>query len=207
MSNSILYLASSSLIRQQILRQAEISFTVIRQSANEEAYLCSNIDDCVLAIAQAKLTHAHIPDGVSIGQIAYVLSADSLVQSSSGIIFGKPKKYEHAVSMLKELRKDLCRIVTGFCCAQMMWNGTQWQQEQLICQAVDAHIKLDISDQWIGIYLNKKPEALNSAGAFLVEEYGAQFIASIQGSYTTILGLPIYEVRKTLEKMGFYCNK
>lgn len=204
MKNPTLYLASSSLIRQHLLREAEIPFTVIPQSADEELHLQPNIEDRVLAIAQAKLAHAQIPNGTSKGQICFVLTADSMVQSSIGTIFGKPKNYEHAVAMLKELRQDYSRIVTGFYCVRMIWDGSQWQQEKLICQAVGARVQLDISDAWIEIYLSKKPKALQSAGAFLVEGYGAQFIASFEGSYTTILGLPMYEVRKALEELEFF---
>lgn len=202
-----LYLASSSQIRQQLLYEAEIPFTVIEQSAHEEKYLQSHIDDRVLAIAQAKLAHAKMPIGCNMHQTAYILTADSLVCSSTGIIFGKPKNFEHAVQMLKELRQGYCRVVTGFCLACVMWNGQEWQQENLIKQAVGAKIKLDISDQCIEVYLHKRPQALNSAGAFLAEGYGAQFIVSFEGSYTTVLGLPIYEVRKYLELLGFFDQK
>ena len=205
--NQTLYLASSSSIRQHILREAEIPFTVIGQTADEEQHLQPNIDDRVIAIAQAKLAHAQIPQGTVMGHVIFVLTADSMVCSNSGNIFGKPKNYEHAVNMLKELRQDYCRVVTGFCLSRLKWDGQQWQQEKMVCQAVGAQVKLDISDQWIATYLHKRPEALKSAGAFLVEGYGAQFIAAFEGSYTTVLGLPIYEVRKALEELGFYCNK
>lgn len=207
MNNPTLFLASSSLIRQQLLQQAEIPFTVIPQSADEELHLQPNINDRVLAIAQAKLAHAQIPTGTVQGQICYVLTADSLVQGHTGTIFGKPKDYDYAVKTLRELRQNHCRIVTGFCCARMQWDGATWRQEELIRQAVGAQVQLDISDAWIEIYLTKKPEALQSAGAFLIEGYGAQFIADFQGSYTTVLGLPMYEVRKALEELGFYCKR
>lgn len=202
---SLLYLASQSPIRQQLLREAQIPFNVITQAIDEEAHgLSSKVDERVVQIAQAKMNHVVVPAGTQEGELCWILTADSLVQGGNGDIVGKPSSREHAVQMLKMLRAAPCRVVTGFCCERRRWNGSAWVLEQAHCQAVGAQVAVHISDFWIDIYLDKHPYALQTAGVLVVEGYGAQFVQSITGSYTTVMGLPLYEVRETLEKLGFF---
>ena len=204
---SLLYLASQSPIRHQLLREAHIPFQVITQEIDEEAYgLSSNVDERVVQIAQAKMNHVIVPAGTHEGQLCWIATADSLVQGGNGDIVGKPSSREHAVQMLKMLRAAPCRVVTGLCCERRRWNGTAWILEQEHCQAVGAQVEVHISDFWIDIYLDKHPYALQTAGVLVVEGHGAQFVKSITGSYTAVMGLPMYELREALEKLGFFAE-
>lgn len=202
---SVLYLASQSPIRQQLLREAHIPFKVITQEIDENAHgLSFAVDERVIQIAQAKINHVLLPQGTFQGELCWIVTADSLVQGGSGEIVGKPSSREHAIAMLKMLREHPCRVVTGFCCERRRWNGVTWVLEQAHCQAVGAQVTISISDFWIPIYLDKHPYALQTAGVLVVEGYGAQFVKSITGSYTTVLGLPLYELREALETLGFF---
>ena len=58
-------------------------------------------------------------------------------------------------------------------------------------------------DNWIDIYLEKTPY-LDVSGGMAIEKYGNQFLKTVQGSYSTIIGLPLFEVREALEKLGFF---
>ena len=200
-----LYLASQSPIRKQLLTEAQIPFSVIPQSADEEKHgISANVDKRVTEIAQAKMAHAEIPSGKTVGETCWVLTADSLVQSHAGTIFGKPNSYEHAVQMLRELRAGPCQVVTGFCCSRFVWDGSMWRVDAEYCQAVAAQVVIDITDDWIATYLEKHPYALQTAGVLVVEGYGAQFVKTVHGSYTTVMGLPLYELRCALEKLSFF---
>lgn len=202
---STLYLASQSPIRHQLLREADIPFKVITQEIDEEAYgLSADVDERVVQIAQAKMNHVIIPAGTAIGELCWILTADSLVQGGLGEIVGKPSSREHAVQMLKMLRAAPCRVVTGFCCERRRWNGVAWILEQAHSQAVGSRVAVHISDVWIDIYLDKHPYALQTAGVLVVEGHGAQFVQSITGSYTAVMGLPMYELREALEALGFF---
>ena len=203
-ATSTLLLASQSPVRQQLLKEAHIPFAVIAQDADESRYKNSDVAALVTEIALAKMEQAQVPTGKEVGELCWVLTADSLVQSGTGTIFGKPASHNDAITMLKELRKLPCKVATGFCCERKRWDGTRWVAEQTHLQSVAAEVCVEISDAWIPIYLQKHPYALQTAGVLVVEGYGAQFVKTIQGSYTTILGLPLYELRLALETLGFF---
>ena len=59
-------------------------------------------------------------------------------------------------------------------------------------------------DVWIEKYLNSFERYDQVSGGISVEGYGAQFLQTVDGSYSAILGLPMYELRLALEKLGFY---
>lgn len=200
-----LYLASQSPSRKQLLTEARIPFTVIAQAADEELHGTSErVEERVLQIAQAKMAHAEIPLGSTIDEVCWVLTADSLVLSSAGTIFGKPTSYQHAEAMLRELRDGPCRVATGFCCGRFSWDGAVWREQVVHCQVVAADVEIGITDAWIATYLARHPNALQTAGVLVVEGFGAQFVKAVHGSYTTVLGLPVYEVRCALEQSGFF---
>lgn len=50
----------------------------------------------------------------------------------------------------------------------------------------------------------EQPFVYNSAGALFVEGFGAQFVKEVNGSYSAIIGLPMFEVREALEQIGFF---
>lgn len=76
--------------------------------------------------------------------------------------------------------------------------------QQRIVKFASAAYQLDIADHWIEIYCEEYPEFLSIAGALIVEEYGAQFFKSLNGSYGVALGLPLFELREALELIGFF---
>jgi predicted house-cleaning NTP pyrophosphatase (Maf/HAM1 superfamily) len=68
---------------------------------------------------------------------------------------------------------------------------------------VTADYVFDVPDAWLDIYLEKS-RGLVASGAIAIEEFGSQFLKTVHGSYTTIVGLPMYELREALEKIGFF---
>ena len=90
--------------------------------------------------------------------------------------------------------------MTGFCCRRLV-NGAV---EAEVSGAVGCQVELDLTDEHIKTYLAGQPEFTCIAGALAVEEFGAQFIRTYNGSYTAVLGLPMAEVRDALEELGFF---
>jgi septum formation protein len=68
---------------------------------------------------------------------------------------------------------------------------------------VPAEYTFDIPDIWIDIYLAKSI-GMQTAGAIAVEGYGAQFLKIVDGSYPSIVGLPMFQLRQALEEVGFF---
>ena len=71
-------------------------------------------------------------------------------------------------------------------------------------QCVVGECIIDIPQHWRESYYTHHPHALQAAGGFAIEGYGMQFVQSVNGSITTIIGLPLYELRQALETLGFF---
>ncbi|TET33516.1 hypothetical protein E3J61_03905 [Candidatus Dependentiae bacterium] len=198
----ILYLASQSPSRQQLLREVQIPFELVSQTADEAA--CDwglPLHKLVASIALYKMEHADL-SGIDREKEIFVLTADTLSQDANGAIQGKPKDRADAIEKIKEARGGT-RLCTGFCLDKKAWKNGGWQTVDRIEQVVHASYKFIIPDEWIETYLEKSP-GLNCSNAIAVEQYGGQFLKEVQGSYTAIVGLPLYEVREALEKLGFF---
>lgn len=201
----ILYLGSKSQSRKMLLTQTKIPFIVADQDANET--VCDwdlPLNQVVENIACFKMEHVILPEGKE-NELCFVLTADTLSQNQDGSIHGKPVDRADAIEMLKAAR-DGVMTGTAFCLERRKWHGGKWQMEERIVRYVEAYSEFIIPDSWIETYLNESP-GLECAGAIAIEEYGGLFLKSIKGSYTTIVGLPLFELREALEEIGFFSNK
>ena len=198
-----LYLASKSESRRLLLQESKIPFTLIEQDANEMA--CDwglPLEKLVLTIALYKMDHAILPPGTE-DQIIFVITADTLTQDLQGTIHGKPIDYDDAVNKIKSLRAGF-RVYTGFCLDKKIFENGAWRLVERHTQCVGAHGNFAIPDNWIATYLAQQPRILDVAGAMAIEGFGMQFLESVDGSYSAIIGLPLTEVRQALEKLGFF---
>lgn len=198
-----LLLASQSSSRAALLKQAHIPFTLISQTANEhECDWSLPIKEVVSSIARFKMAHVVMPEAPE-GGIAYVLTADTLTSDMRGNIYGKPTDYESAVDILKALQSGSL-VATAFVLHKKKYvNGSWTVVDEYIC-VDEAFCDFIVPDLWIERYMQNEPLALKAAGAMAIEGYGAQFVRTIKGSYSTIMGLPLFELRCALEKLGFF---
>ncbi len=201
-----LYLASGSATRKNLLADAQIPFTLINQSADESLVaLDKPLSEVVENIAILKMKHVQMPDGKFDGQVVFVVTADTLTltgDAESFEIFGKPKDRAHAKYMLKAGRKGSL-TGTAFCVQKMVWKDLAWHKlEQQIGYAEGWNL-INIPDEWEDFYLDHT-DYMNLSGAIKIRGLCEQFTQEIRGSYSAIMGLPMYELRKTLELMGFY---
>lgn len=201
-THNTLLVGSKSPSRQMLLNLAQIPFTLIGQNADET--LCDwalPLPEIVAHIARFKMEHVQLPVGHD-GQICFVLTADTLSQDKNGTVQGKPVNRDDAIAKIKSARdgSDLC---TAFCLDKKIWCRGQWELIERIEHVAHAEYLFNIPDEWIDIYLEKSI-ALNAAGAIAVEEFGAQFLQLVHGSYSGIIGLPLFELREALEKLGFF---
>lgn len=196
-----LYLASKSASRQKLLREAHISFVVIGQEADEAH--CDwglPLEQVVGSIARYKMEHALVPEGTE-GDVCFVLTADTLSQDLDGTINGKPVDYADAVAMIKRARAG-SRLATAFCLDRKIYRNEAWILDKRIEHCVTAQYVFDIPDRWIELYINATI-ALSASNAIVIDDFGAQFLKTIDGSYSTIIGLPMVQVREALEELGF----
>lgn len=199
---NILLLASQSRSRRNLLSEAEISFVQLEQYADEKA--CDwtlPLPQLVTSIAKHKMEQIIMPSGNE-GKELYVLTADTLTESCDGQILGKPESREHAYEMVRLVRSG-ARVGTAFCLDKKVYKYETWQTCERIIEFVEARCVFDVPERSIKSYLDNS-SALSCSGTIMLDGYGVQFFKSLQGSYTTILGLPMVELRNALEKIGFF---
>ncbi len=136
------------------------------------------------------------------GDICFVLTADTLGQDTHGNIQGKPVDREDAIKKIKDGRKG-SQLSTAFCLDKKMWKSGVWETEKRIERVVHAEYRFYVPDEWIETYLEKS-FGLSASGAIAVEAFGAQFLEYVHGSYTAIVGLPMFELREELQNIGFF---
>ena len=201
-----LYLASGSQSRKNLLAEAQIPFTLISQTADESLVSIDRpLPEIVQDIAILKMKHIQVPEGKFDGQVVFVLTADTLNLTGnpeSFEIFGKPKDREHAKYMLKIAREGSL-VGSAFCVQKLVWQNFAWHKLDEQTGYAEAWVLVDIPDNCIDFYLDHV-DYLNISGAIKIRGLCEQFTKEIRGGYSTIIGLPMYELRQTLERMGFY---
>jgi septum formation protein len=135
----------------------------------------------------------------------FVLTIDTIVVAAeSKKIFGKAKDLSDARRMLKILQREPADVITGCCLEKRIWKAGSWQVVDKMYWATNALVEFCVEDEMIEMYLEKVPEVLGVAGAVMIEHpFGQQFCKQVQGSYSTIIGLPLFELRKNLKQLGF----
>ena len=206
MSKDLLYLGSQSAPRQRLLEDAGIPFKVISHASDEQPrHGINTFSDYVLAVAQGKMSTLSFPEVTKADfDYLYVLTADTLVRNpATGQVFGKPMNRDHAIKMLKSERSAPVEVVTG-CCLERRTKGPEsWHRESYEHWTTSAMIEFHVDDESIDTYLKTLPGALQSSGAGVVDGHGLSYLKSITGSYTAVIGLPMYELRQNLKKLGF----
>lgn len=199
---NILYLASKSFSRKELLRKAGMPFVVINQDADETT--CDwnqQLQKVVETIAIHKMEHVIMPTGQE-GAIAFVLTADTLSVDATGTISGKPTDINDAIAKIKAARGGVNLCGTAFCLEKKIFKNGKWSTDKQIVKFVHAEYYFEVPDEFIKDYI-KHSGALEAAGAITIED-GPQYLKSVSGSYSAIVGLPMYELWQALTELGFF---
>lgn len=198
---NILYLASKSASRKKLLEKAQIRFEILEQEADESQ--CDwglPLQKVVESIAVHKMKHVIMPKGTE-GQIAFVLTADTLSIDPTGAIRGKPDNLEDAIEKIKIARGGVNRCGTAYCLEKRIYTNGIWKTSKQILGYAEATYEFEVPDEYIVSYIEKSG-ALDAAGAIKIED-GLQFLKSVHGSYTAIIGLPMYHLWDHLLQLSF----
>jgi septum formation protein len=204
MNKDVLYLASESVQRQRLLKEAAINFKTIKHNADECAVnLKKDFESYILDIAKEKMKYVQYPK-VEEGQIIFVLTADTMVYTNkTGTILGKPQDMEDAKRMLRLFRSEEGKIVTGCCLDKKVFKNGIWQNEAENHWTTTSLAEFVVDEEEFDEYFKHLPHSLKSASGGIIEEYGQRFCKSITGSYSNIIGLPIFELIQALKQMEF----
>jgi len=204
-NTSPLYLASQSLSRQELLRLAGIPFELISHTSDECVVGPADFEGHVQAVARDKMSCTTLPESAKTYDQVFVMTADTLVQTcDTKELLGKPTDRDDARRMLTLLHREDARVVTAVCLAKQAWRNNAWQLlgQQECC--VGANISFKVEPHEIETYLAQEPHALHAAGSAVIERVGLRHLKSLDGSFTAVLGLPLYQVSALLDAMGFF---
>ena len=206
MKTDILYLGSQSSARRRLLEYAKIHYQIISHGSDETlAFIPATFHEHVLAIAKHKMQTLDLPEPSAVdGEYMYALTADTLMRNSvTGEIFGKPTDRDNAIAMLISERQAQIEVLTGCCLDKLCRRSNRWGRVDMAHWVTGATIEFCVDTDAIDQYFSIFPFALQCSGAGVVEDHGLSYLKSISGSYTAVLGLPLYELRLELKKMGF----
>lgn len=198
---NMIYLASKSPRRQELLDQIAIRFEVLDVPAqdpvhadmvNETVLTGEKAHDYVLRLAREKAEYAW-QFLVASNRIKYpVLAADTTVVID-GTIIGKPGSKDEAFEMLRTLSGRTHQVLTG---VAVKYNEHLFQS----VQTSDVTFAT-MSPENIKAYIDTG-EPFDKAGGYGIQGLAGKFVSHIQGSYSGIMGLPLYETSILLRKAG-----
>jgi septum formation protein len=194
-----IYLASRSPRRRELLAQIDVRFHLLLFRARPGQDV--EIDETPLAgeaaevyverVARIKadagwrrMLQRNLP-------LAPVLSADTTV-SVDGRILGKPASREDAAAMLGSLSGREHEVLTAVALKHDDWLESVVSRSEVRFKKLSA---AEIADYVDG------GEADDKAGAYAIQGRAARFIVELRGSYSGVMGLPLYETSQLLDKL------
>jgi septum formation protein len=183
-----LILASASVRRAEILRDAGFSFTVLSSAVDETPYPGESAHVLVerLAVAKAELAAAR------------ATGADTEV-TLEGRIFGKPRSSDDARHMLERLSGRTHAVLTGVALIRLP------DAERLtFVESTLVHFATLSADE-ISRYL-ATGEPHDKAGGYAIQGYAGRFIPRLEGCYFNVVGLPLARLHHALISLGWAEN-
>ncbi|MBX9831221.1 Maf family protein [Candidatus Babeliales bacterium] len=205
MKRDRLYLASQSFSRRQLLDYSGIDYQTIEHTSDECVVPREHdFHGYVMSIAQHKMDAIVLPSIEQDDNVCFVLTADSLVFTpQSRHILGKPEDLADAKRMLALMREEPVEVVTACCLHKKVVRAGRWEIDQEISWTTSAVIEFYVDQDLEDWYFEKMPRALQACGAGIIEGFGDNFLKSVNGSYSAVKGLPLFELRQALKKIGF----
>ncbi|WP_018146419.1 nucleoside triphosphate pyrophosphatase [Thioalkalivibrio sp. AKL6] len=188
MSPPPLLLASASPRRRELLEQIQLAFEVAPMDVDESAQPGETPEALVERLAVAKAEAAR--DRLAPGQ--WVLAADTVVAVDDDAL-GKPADFAAAAAMLGRLSGRAHRVVSGMA----LWRpGEAMRTRHVTTRVRLRELSLaDIEAYWA------TGEPRGKAGAYAIQGRGAAFVEWIEGSYTNVVGLPLFELEAWLREI------
>ena len=189
-ARAMLYLASQSPRRRQLLEQIGVRFGTLDVNVPEMRAAAEPPADYVNRVAREKAGAGLLQISGVVG--AVVLGADTEVVLGDDV-FGKPADAAQAAQMLRRLSGRTHRVLSAVCCVSA--GG-----EEHVLNVSEVSFA-PLSDADIDGYI-ATGESFGKAGAYAVQGRAAAFIAHLSGSYSGVMGLPLCETARLLAHFG-----
>ena len=186
---SKLILASKSPRRRELMEKLRVPFSCEPAKGEEIIPAGTPVEKVAGILSRQKaeeVFHNHPGEDVT------VIGSDTIVVND-GVIYGKPKTEADAAKMLKSLSGKTHQVLTG------VTIRTREKTESFTSKAFVSFF--DLSEEQIGAYI-ATGEPMDKAGAYGIQGQGALLVEKINGDFYTVMGFPIGEVARRLQKAG-----
>ncbi|MEH6504439.1 MAG: Maf family protein [Cycloclasticus sp.] len=183
-----LILASASPRRAELLQQIAVTFEVRAVDIDETPMKGESPENYVtrLALEKARVAWRAYPQ-----EEVLVLGSDTAVIVDNEIL-GKPADRQHALTMLRQLSGKTHHVLTSV--------AIIGQQEE--CVVNDNKVTFaKISEEELEWYLSTG-ESEGKAGGYAIQGKAAVFVSRLEGSFSGVMGLPLYETSQLLKQHG-----
>lgn len=181
----MLYLASQSPRRRQLLEQIGVDFRVVDVDVPERRALNESPRDYVSRVSRDK-ARAGLAALEDVG--AAVLGADTEVVLGNEV-FGKPADAEDAANMLRNLSGRVHEVIST---VWLVTRAGEWSDTSLSRVTMP-----NLDNATIAAYI-ATGEPFGKAGAYAIQGHGAKLIEHLDGSHSGVMGLPIFETARLL---------
>lgn len=195
MTEISLFLASQSPRRRELLTQVGISFDVLSIDIDERVKKNEIAEDYVVRLASEK---ARAGWSVITKESKAVLGSDTAVVIE-GQILGKPENAADAKKMLALLSGKTHQVMTAVALVSQDTNSSPAELSSII-NVSDVTFKV-LSNTEIEQYV-LTGECDDKAGSYAIQGLAAVFITHLSGSYSGVMGLPLFETVELLNKAG-----
>jgi septum formation protein len=188
----MIYLASASPRRRELLRQLGVEFEAMPSNILEVRQAEESPADYVLRVARDKarfvaelLKERGLP-------VLPVLGADTEVVLD-GEILGKPQDRVHGMALLRRLAGRTHEVLSAVCVVDSDNEHTALSTSRVTFSRLT---EAEIAQYW------NTGEPADKAGAYAIQGKAAAFIERLEGSYSGVMGLPLHELAGILKKIG-----
>lgn len=187
----MIYLASQSPRRAELLQQIGVPFEQFAVDIDESHRDGERPEDLVQRLALEK-ARTGFPRIRAEDASALVLGSDTIVVHN-GRILGKPADSQDAHNMLRDLSATQHQVLTAVALV-----GAELAEVRMSINNVSFR---ELSDGEITLYI-ATGEPMDKAGAYGIQGAGAVFVQHLEGSYSAVMGLPLFETAGLLRQAG-----
>ncbi len=182
-----IYLASQSPRRRELLSQIDVNFQMIDINITEKRALNESPTAYVSRVAMDKAVAGW--ESLARLEDIPVLGADTEVVFQDDV-FGKPESLQHAVEMIYFLSGKTHQVISSVALCR---DSARWQVTTTSEVSFNTLTQAEVID-----YCNTE-EYVGKAGAYAIQGRAARFISHINGSYSAVMGLPLFETYQLIQ--------
>lgn len=189
-SPPVLLLASASPRRRELLWQIGVPHSVAIAAIDESQLAGETPAECVCRLALAKAERVQAAAAAA-GALP-VLAADTAVVIDDTML-GKPRDRGAALAMLARLSGRTHEVLTAIALLTGRGHDVRLSRSDVRFRTIEASER---ERYW------ETGESRDKAGGYAIQQFGAVFISELRGSYSAVMGLPLFETAALLDAAG-----